>query len=74
MDEFYFIKNFSLTISVIVVGIAIKIYLKRVGINDLNKILGVGIFWLKFLANTLIILGIFGLITLLITFCLYLSI
>lgn len=52
----------------ILAGIGIKIYLKKAGINDLKRILGVGIFWLKFIANTLIILGSFGLLAVLITF------
>lgn len=54
------------SVLMILLGIGIHKYLKWAKVNDLKLILGINVFWLKFIANTLIILGIVSFIFLLI--------
>lgn len=73
MEDGFFFKYFSISVLMIIVGVATRVYFKKVGLDDLNKVLGVGVHWLKFAANTLIIIGGFCVIVLLITFYYYLK-
>jgi len=74
MEDDAFFLNFTL-ISVGMIGlrIGIKIYLKRTGIGDLKRILGLGVFWLKFAGNALLLIGVFCLLAVLVTFYFYLQ-
>ena len=65
MTEFL-LKYFSISFLLILLGIGIKIYLKRTGIGDLRRILGTGVFWLKLAANAFLMVGIFCVIVLII--------
>ena len=67
MTEF-FIEYFSISFLMISIGVLIKIYLKKNKLSNLNQVLGVGVFWLKFFAYVLIIIGSFCTIILIITF------
>ena len=67
MTEF-FIEYFSISFLMIAIGVLIKIYLKKNKLSNLNQVLGVGVFWLKFFAYVLIIIGSFCTIILIITF------
>lgn len=63
LREDYFITFPLISAMLIIVGIGIKIYLKKTGLNDLRRVLGIGVFWIKFFANALIVIGSFCLIT-----------
>jgi hypothetical protein len=54
-------------------GIGIKKYLKKSGIADSRRILGLGVFWLKFSGNALLIIGTFFLLTVGVTFYYFLK-
>ena len=42
----------------IVIGLIIKHYIKWVKLNDINRILGLGVYWLMFYSNMLLLFGI----------------
>lgn len=48
---------FFLSIVMILMGYLIKRYLDWAKLNNLNSILGIGVFWLKFYGNALLIFG-----------------
>jgi hypothetical protein len=74
MDDITFFVKYSLISSLLIVlGVAIKLYLKKAGLVNLNRVLGVGVFWLKFVANALIVIGSFCVIVLVITFYYFLK-
>lgn len=56
----------------ILVGVGLKYVLKRYHLKDSRKIIDV--FWIKFISNALIILGVLGIIVYVFLLCLYLSI
>lgn len=58
----FYIKSLSATLLLFVIGFGIRTYLKKSGI-DSPKILGIGVFWLKFFANFLLVMGTILLIT-----------
>ena len=63
-----YLKYYIFSLIYILIGYLIKLYLKKTGLNNLNKILGIGVFWLKVFANILIIIGILSLIMFSISF------
>ena len=71
--DHYFIIFPLLSVLMIGAGVLIKRYLKKTGLSDLRKVLGVGVFWVKFLGNALIVIGIFCLITVGVAFYFYLE-
>lgn len=73
MEYAFFIKNILLSLGMIGLGIGIKRYLKKTGIGDARRVLGLGVFWLKFAGNALLIIGGFCLLTICITFYFYLE-
>ena len=65
--EFYLV-NSSISILLIIGGLLVQIYLKRNGLWDLSKILGVNIYWIKLYSYQIIIVGIISLIAILVAF------
>lgn len=62
----YDISIYYLLISffMILLGLAIRRYLKSAELDNLNKVLGLGVYFLKFYANALLIFGIIAFTTL----------
>jgi hypothetical protein len=73
INEHYFVIFPLISMLMIGGGVLIKNYLKKTGLNDLRRVLGVGVFWIKFLANALIVIGFFCLITVGVAFYFYLE-
>jgi hypothetical protein len=73
MEDHYFIIFPLISVLMIGVGVAIKIYLKKTVLSDLRRVLGVGVFWIKFVANALIVIGSFCLLTVCVAFYFYLE-
>lgn len=73
MEDHYFIVFPLVSFLMIGVGIAMKVYLKKTGLSDLRRVLGLGVFWVKFAANALIVIGIFCLLTVCVAFYFYLE-
>ena len=72
MDGFDF-KYLIVGIALTVTGLLINIYLKKTGLNDLRKILGIGIFWLKFWGYAFLIGGVIITILMLLSYYFYLQ-
>jgi hypothetical protein len=53
------------------IGYAVKLYLKWAKLDDLNKVLGVGVYFVKLYANALLIFGIIAFVTLGLSFVLH---
>ena len=73
MEDGFLIKYFLESTLLIVLGLMIKLYLKKTKIGDWKRVLSVGVFWLNVTGNVLIIIGAFCLLVLLITFYFYLK-
>lgn len=73
MEDGFFIKYALISLGMIGLGIGKKRYLKKSGIGDSRRILGLGVFWLKFAGNALVITGTFCLLTVCVTFYYYLK-
>jgi hypothetical protein len=73
MEDGFFIKYTIIALGMIGLGIGIKKYLKKSGIADSRRILGLGVFWLKFSGNALLIIGTFCLLTVGVTFYYFLK-
>jgi len=67
MDVQFYLQYGSIAILFIVGGIAVRIYLKRTGLDDFRRILGLNVYWLKLYATFVIIMGSIGLIAILTT-------
>jgi hypothetical protein len=52
-----FLTYLIISIGMILAGFLIKRYFKWAGISNLNKVLGIGVYWLLFYANILLIIG-----------------
>ena len=52
-----FLTYLIISIGMVLAGYLIKRYLKWAKITNLNKVLGIGVYWLMFYANVLIIIG-----------------
>ncbi len=66
MEEF-FIEYFAILVLFIALGIAIKVYFKKTGLGNSKRVLSMSVFWLKFMANSLLIIGSFLFLVLLTT-------
>lgn len=73
IEDHYFFIFPLISLLIIGVGVVIKIYLKKTGLIYLRRVLGVGVFWIKFVANALIVIGIFCLLTVGVAFYFYLE-
>jgi hypothetical protein len=60
------IKYGLLSLLIVLGGIVVKLYLKKSGLNDMKRILGVNVFWLKLYSNFAIIMGSVALIAFLV--------
>ncbi len=57
--DYYFYLEFSIaSLTLILLGLGIKKYLRKTGIDN-PRILGIGVFWLKFHANAFLLIGTF---------------
>lgn len=75
IESNYFIIFPLISIPMIGVGLILKRYLKKIRSNAQREILvvGTGIFFITFLANALIVIGVFCLLTACVTFFFYLE-
>jgi len=55
--DFEFLTYLIISIGMILAGYLIKRYLKWAKISNLNKILGIGVYWLLLYSNVLLIIG-----------------
>jgi hypothetical protein len=72
MEDYFFLEVILSSILTTVAGIAIRVYLRKTGIGDSRRILGIGVFVLKLAANVLILIGAFFFIILCVAFFYYL--
>jgi len=52
-----FLIYLIISVGMVMAGYLIKRYLKWAKITNLNKVLGIGVYWLMFYANVLTIIG-----------------
>jgi hypothetical protein len=72
MEDYFFLEVILSSILTTVAGIAIRVYLRKTGIGDSRRTLGIGVFVLKLAANVLILIGAFFFIILCVAFFYYL--
>ena len=58
-EELY---NIGTATAFILFGYIIRVYLKKAKIDNLNKVLGLGVYWLKFISYVFIIFGFISLV------------
>jgi hypothetical protein len=55
--DFEFLIYLIISFGMVIAGYLIKLYLKWAKITNLSNVLGIGVYWLMFYANVLIIIG-----------------
>lgn len=62
----FFLKYFTISLLMIIAGFGIRIYLKKMSLNDPSRVFGVTVYYLKFASKALIIFGILSFVIFLI--------
>ena len=68
----FFVEYFVFSFLFVGIGILIKVYFKKTGLGNSDRVLSMSVFWLKFIANSLIIIGAFLFVVLVVTLYFYL--
>lgn len=67
MDTEFYIKYGLLSLLFIFGGIGTRIYLRKTGLNDMKRILGMNVYWIKLYSIFAIIMGSLAMVAILIT-------